>query len=745
MLALIAESQMINVDHQNLHRPLLIMPNALAAEKSPYLLQHADNPVQWLPWGEAAFAKACEEQKPIFLSIGYSTCHWCHVMAHESFANEEVAALLNDHFVPVKVDREERPDVDEVYMSYVQAYTGHGGWPLSAWLTPELKPFFGGTYFPPEDRQGRAGFPSLLKAIAKGWRDERDKLMREADRVITALRDYHAERAGENDPGEHLAEQGGEAFEKGFQYFYESFDEHKGGFGNAPKFPRASNLNFLFRCAAVQGIESELGRMALNMATTTLQKMAVGGIHDHIGGGFHRYSVDDGWFVPHFEKMLYDQAQIAINLLDAHQAADDERFAWVARAIFDYVLRDLAHDAGAFYSAEDADSLLKHGAPDHAEGAFYVWTHAELQAALGEDTAFFCQHFGVTPEGNVPAHLDPQSEFTGKNILHQRQSLAVTASKFGLEPGPAADKLAGLLVKLRAVREQRPRPHLDDKIITAWNGLMISALARAVVSSAPCLRDRRPAYREAAIRAAKFVAAELYDESRGVLYRNYREGRGTNEAFAEDYAYLIAGLLDLYEATFDETWLRWADRLQQTMDERFLDEKAGGYFNSAADDPSIVLRLKEDYDGAEPTPGSVAASNLLRLAAITHDEACKIRGRCAITAAQAVWTKSPQALPEMLCALERVLETPKQVVLVGTPSAADFTELVAVCHERLGARRTLLAMNPRDDTDSWLRERAPWLADMQMINGRATAYVCENFTCQAPVTVAAELRKQLYS
>ncbi len=724
-------------------RPFPFMANALATEKSPYLLQHAGNPVQWLPWGEAAFAKARLEQKPIFLSIGYSTCHWCHVMAHESFENEDVAALLNEYFVSIKVDREERPDVDKVYMSYVQALTGHGGWPLSAWLTPELKPFFGGTYFPPEDRQVRAGFPSMLKAIAKGWVDERDKLIRESERVIGSLREYYAGRNTVVDPGAELAEWGGTAFEKGYQYFFESFDEQQGGFGGAPKFPRASNLNFLFRCAAVQGVESELGREAVRLATTTLQKMAAGGIHDHIGGGFHRYAVDDGWFVPHFEKMLYDQAQIAVNLLDAQLATGDERFAWVAKGIFDYVLRDLTHPDGGFYSAEDADSLLTHGAVDHAEGAFYVWSHNELQQLLGDDAAFFCDHFGVKPEGNVPPPQDPQGEFVLKNILHQRRSLLVSAKTHGLEPEVAAEILATILERLRAVRAHRPRPHLDDKVITAWNGLMISALARGAVAPAACLDDQRGAYRSAAVRAAEFVHRELYDDSRGVLYRNFRNGRGANEGFAEDYAYFIAGLLELYEATFEERWLQWADRLQETMDRLFLDAEAGGYFNSAEGDASIILRLKEDYDGAEPTPGSVAAANLLRLAAITQDESRRVRGRCAIVAMQAVWSATPHALPEMLCALERALEVPRQVVIAGDPTKDDFKALAAVCRERLGPRRSLLAVMPGDAQNSWLQQKVPAMAAMKPVNGRATAYLCENFTCQAPVTVAADLRKLL--
>src|SRR5882724_2203476 len=330
------------------------MSNRLAHEKSPYLLQHAENPVQWYPWTEEAFAKARAEQKPIFLSIGYSTCHWCHVMAHESFEHSEVATVLNEHFVSIKVDREERPDVDRVYMAYVQALTGHGGWPLSAWLTPELKPFYGGTYFPPEDRHGRAGFPSVLRAIAKGWATERAALISESERVVSTLR-AHTQTQSSGEGESDFTEVGGEAFEKGFQYFYEAFDATKGGFGGAPKFPRASNLNFLFRVAAIQGLTSEAGAEAVKMATTTLQKMAEGGIHDHVGGGFHRYSVDDGWFVPHFEKMLYDQAQIAINYLDARLATGREVYGWLAYDIFEYVRAELTSPQGAFYSAEDAD------------------------------------------------------------------------------------------------------------------------------------------------------------------------------------------------------------------------------------------------------------------------------------------------------------------------------------------------------------------------------------------------------
>ena len=714
------------------------MPNSLAHEKSPYLQQHAANPVDWYPWGEEAFAKARAEQKPIFLSIGYSTCHWCHVMAHESFENAELAELLNRYFVPIKVDREERPDVDRVYMAYVQTATGHGGWPLSAWLTPELKPFYGGTYFPPDDRQGRHGFGTVLRALAQGWAKERDQLVAEGNRVIESLQQHFAERAvGGAATVAGLTEPASEAFEKVLQYFHESFDAVEGGFGGAPKFPRASNLDLLFRLGVVRGLESATGREAFEMAEVTLGKMAQGGIRDHVGGGFHRYSVDDEWFVPHFEKMLCDQAQIAVNYLDAYQATRREVYAWVARDTLDYVVRDLAAPAGGFYAAEDADSLTALDGHERTEGAFYLWTKQEVEQVLGADAALICTHFDVNEEGNIGPERDPHGDFTGKNLLRQRQSLAVSARHCGLALETANDQLFASLEKLRLARAQRPRPPCDDKIITAWNGLALSALARAAQGLA------EPGYATAAVLAAEFIQRELYDEGRGVLYRSYRAGRGTSEGFAEDYAFLIQGLIDLYEATFALRWLRWALRLQATMNALFWDEEAGGYFNSAAGDASIVLRLKEDYDGAEPAPSSVAAMNLLRLAPVSGDErGFTDRARRTVAAFQSQWSHAPQALPRMLCALELVLTPPGQVVLVGDPSSPDFRKLAAVLQERSGPRRAVFAVDG-DESRLWFAERAPWLAAMKPVDGRVTAYVCDHAACLPPVNDEAALRALL--
>jgi uncharacterized protein YyaL (SSP411 family) len=799
------------------------MQNALAHEKSPYLRQHADNPVAWFPWGEAAFAKARAEQKPIFLSIGYSTCHWCHVMAHESFEDAGIAALLNEKFVSIKVDREERPDVDRVYMAYVQALAGHGGWPLSAWLTPDLKPFYGGTYFPPKDRYGRPGFANVLRALARGWAEEREKLVAEgaraveilrtkADRVATQEGSTHSTgstsspqassgRASSPQAGFRLRQgyvgqalQADEAFEGAFGYLEESFDEEHGGFGHAPKFPRGSVLNFLFRCAALQGANSDVGRAAVRMATATLQAMARGGLHDQVGGGYHRYSVDARWLVPHFEKMLYDQAQIAVNFIEAHQATGDPRHAWAARDIFDYVLRDLMHPDGGFFSAEDADSAMDAGGTEHAEGVFYLWSADELRTVLGGDFGLVAEHFGVGEDGNVPPEDDPHGEFSGKNILAQRQPLAATARALGLTPEEASEKLVAVLARLREARARRPRPHLDDKILTAWNGLMISALARGAQALDSLGRSERSGQSQpsmgpeiprvarndhggeyakillaAAVRAAEFLRRELFDENSGVVFRAWREGRGATGGFAEDYAFLVQGLLDLYEASFDARWLQWAERLQGKMDELFFDTERGGYFNSRADDVNLVLRLREDYDGAEPAPSSVAALNLLRLAAMLHREDFRERGLRTIEAFRAQWLGAPYALPQMLCALELALQPPPQVVLAGDPRADEFCALAGVLHERLGPRRVLLcamgsgsgqanSTSPFDKLrvpslsrdsgqagsgQAWLAARVPELAAMRPADGSARAYVCNNFACQQPVSDAAALRALL--
>jgi uncharacterized protein YyaL (SSP411 family) len=759
------------------------MSNRLAIEKSPYLRQHADNPVDWHAWGEEALAKARAEQKPIFLSIGYSTCHWCHVMAHESFESPEVAAVLNAHFVPVKVDREERPDLDRVYMTYVQHTTGHGGWPMSVWLTPDGKPFYGGTYFPRDDRQGRPGFISVLNAISRHWQEQREKILTGADEVVQALQ-RHAIEGGSQETGPEgttmpLHEAAGEAMEKCFQYFYDAHDARWGGFGNAPKFPRASAINFLFRTAALQGTKTELGQEAIKMAAHTLQRMAEGGLQDHVGGGFHRYSVDERWFVPHFEKMLYDQAQIAFNYLEAKQATGVEVYAWIARGIFDYVLRDLTSPHGGFYSAEDADSALpgaarsdkEQGASDkkhaHAEGAFYVWTKTEIDAVLGADAAFFCALFGVKEGGNV--EHDPQNEFSGQNVLMQQHSLTVAAREHGLDISAAAEKLLGCLAKLREVRAKRPRPHLDDKVITAWNGLMISALAKGhQVLGANAAPPEATPYLGAATRAAEFIQRELHDPATGTLYRSWREGRSDIPGFAEDYAFLIQGLLDLYEAGFEIRWLQWAEKLQGKMDELFWDaerggvesSRAGGYFNSRADDPTVIVRMKEDYDGAEPAPNSVAALNLLRLdwmlgaAGSAGDGAGASRLTTAATMSyrehalktieslRAQWSRVPHALPQLLCALELALVEPRTVALAGDPQNAGFAALAAVLHEQLEPRRAIFCVDGTE-AQRWLATRKPYLAGMKPLEGGATAYLCENYACRAPVATAEELRRQL--
>ena len=717
--------------------------NRLAGATSPYLLQHADNPVDWYPWGAEAFEAARRRDCPIFLSIGYSTCHWCHVMAHESFEDPDTAALLSAHFVAVKLDREERPDVDRVYMAYLQALAGQGGWPLSVWLTPDLKPFYAGTYFPPQDRQGRAGFPTILKAIARGWSEDRTALVAEAERVVKSLSEIaaqgHEPAAGA--PAT-FAEAAGAAFEKAYGYYAESFDPQNGGFGGAPKFPRPANLEFLLRCAVVQGLGSEAGLEAAGMVASTIAAMARGGIHDHVGGGFHRYSVDAAWFVPHFEKMLYDQAQIAVSALGAWQATGDERHAWLVRDICDYVIADLQGAEGGFHAAEDADSRTASGG-EPVEGAYYVWSFAELEAVLGADAALVAAHFGAEPAGNVPAESDPHGEFKGLNILAQVRPLSETAGSLGLDPQAASDRLVSSLARLKGARAARPRPHRDDKVVTSWNALMISALARASGAPAASLGDRRAGYRTGALSAAAFVDRCLLDLPGGLPRRSWRRGAGSGQGFAEDCSFLIQAWLDLYEVTFDLGWIERAQALQKQMDASFWDTSRGGYFNSAAGAADVVVRLKEDYDGAEPAASSVAALNLFRLAALTGDNDLRERGRRLIGAFRGRWEGFPHAMPQLLCAFESALEAPRHIVLTGSPSSPAFGALVDVVNERLGPRRALIALDASPRSRAFFALRSPWLATMGENDAVATAYVCEEFVCRAPARSPDALRRAL--
>ena len=702
--------------------------NALANEKSPYLLQHAHNPVDWLPWGAAAFEKARAENKPIFLSIGYSTCHWCHVMAHESFENEATAKLMNEHFINIKIDREERPDVDKVYMTYVQATTGGGGWPMSVFLTPDLKPFLGGTYYPPGDRYGRPGFSTLLTRIAEAWKRDRENIIAHGNEVAEQL-----QKASSSAPD--AVSVGKEVLDTALTYFTRTFDSELGGFGDAPKFPRPVALNFLLRTFAREGRESRDGKAALGMALITLQKMAAGGMHDHLGGGFHRYSVDKFWHIPHFEKMLYDQAQLASSYLDAFQITHEVQYANTARDILDYVRRDMTAKDGGFFSAEDADSVIEHGKPEHREGAFYVWTKEDIGRVLGEDAAsLFDRVYGVEADGNAPAGSDPQGEFKGQNTLIERLSVTDAAKLFRKSEEEDATSLADSRKKLFDVRAKRPRPHLDDKIITAWNGLMISAFARA----AQILDDR--AYLEAAQRSAKFLRENLWKD--GALVRSYREGASDVAGFADDYAALIAGLLDLYEADFDTVWLQWAVELQRKQDELFLDAEHGGYFSTAADAKHLLMRMKEDYDGAEPSPNSVSALNLLRLAQITADPALTERAKKTIAAVSEQLARFPAAMPQMLCALDASLVKPRQIVIAGPRDFAATRALLREVHAHyLPGKLLLLADGAAGQ--QWLGERLEFLKTVAPLDGAPAAYVCEDFVCQLPTADVAKLRQLL--
>ncbi len=648
-------------------------PNRLIHEKSPYLLQHAYNPVDWYPWGAEAFQKARKENKPIFLSIGYSTCHWCHVMERESFENDDIAALMNKFFVCIKVDREERPDIDKIYMTAVQATTGSGGWPMSVWLTPELKPFFCGTYFPPDSRYGRPGFQDLLQRVHDVWEANPDAVLKQAGEITAALASHTALPAAGDDKL-HAA-----PLRFGLEQFRRLYDEIHGGFGGAPKFPRPAVLNFLFRAGGKE------------MALFTLRKMGEGGLFDQLGGGFHRYSVDDRWLVSHFEKMLYDQAQLVVSYCEAYQITHDPFYADIARRTCDYVLRDMTNPEGGFYSAEDADS-------EGIEGKFYVWTREEIEAVLGESADIFCRYYGEDEAGNWEH---------GLNVLHVA----------GKSPPPNLEEWRK---ELFAAREKRIRPQRDEKILTSWNGLMISALCKA----AQVLDE--PKYRRAAERAASFILA--HHDRDGKLWRTE-----TVPAVVDDYAFFATGLVDLYETTLDARWLVKARELVDEMIELFYDKENGGFFMNDGRDPSVIVRAKEDYDGAEPSGNSAATLLLLRLAEFTDNHHYREVAEKTLAAFHGHLERAPQAVPQMLCALDFALGKPSQVVIAGQRDAPDTRALRRVVDEHFLPHRVLLLAA---DGGAFAQTLPP-------VAGKATAYVCENFVCHRPTNDPAVLAQQL--
>ena len=714
--------------------------NRLARERSPYLLQHAQNPVDWYPWGDDAFAKARSEDKPIFLSIGYSTCHWCHVMEHESFEREAIAAVLNEHFVAIKVDREERPDVDRVYMTFVQATTGSGGWPMSVWLTPDLKPFYGGTYFPPESKFGRPGFVDILQEIGRVWKAERGKVVESADALTARLISMEQATPAADVPG--VA-----ALEKTVQQFRDAFDPRHGGFGDAPKFPRPSELLFLMREHARAGAPQ-----SVEMVLRTLRAMALGGMRDHTGGGFHRYSVDGGWRVPHFEKMLYDQAQLVLAFVEAAQVSGDPFYAEVAEDTLLYVMREMTDEGGGFYSAEDADSIPPEDADapfaHKKEGAFYLWRAGEVDELLGHDALIVKLRFGIEPEGNAPQ--DPQQEFTGKNLLYVARSIDEVAQAAATSPDDVVDILHRTRLTMFKERLGRPRPQRDDKILAAWNGLMIAAFARMARALRGLGADGRATgapYLEAARRAATFVRERMWNAKSGVLRRRYREGHAEIDGYAEDYAYLIHGLLELFQADPQPMWLEWAIALQRRQDELFWDEQAGGWFSTTGNDPSVLLRMKEDYDGAEPTASSVSVLNLLTLSHLVADAQWGDRIERTLRLFATRLEQMGRGVPMMAAALSTYLAGVQQIVIAEgedgpstrSGSADDALDRAVAMHYLPFA----IQLRVTSEARRALAGSLPFIAAMQPLAGITAAYVCRDFTCRQPVTTVDALEQEL--
>ncbi|MBI3853675.1 MAG: thioredoxin domain-containing protein [Verrucomicrobia bacterium] len=674
--------------------------NRLAREKSPYLLQHAHNPVDWYAWGEDAFTKARAENKPIFLSIGYSTCHWCHVMERESFESEEVAKYLNKHFVSIKVDREERPDVDKIYMTFVQSTTGSGGWPLNCFLTPDLKPFFGGTYFPPENRYGRGSFLSVLQQIVKVWQERRSDVTDSAAQLHEKL-----EAATSNQATTNLILTSS-ALRDAASSFKRMYDSQHGGFGDAPKFPQPSIPRFLLRYA----VHSK-DRDAVQMVLHTCDRMAAGGIHDQIGGGFARYAVDAQWLVPHFEKMLYDNAQLVNLYLDAYLVSGEKHHADVARDIIAYVRRDMTHREGGFYSAEDADSEGK-------EGKFYCWTREELSKLLTpEEFNVAIRYFGVTEKGNFVDHSDP-------NPLPNQNVLSVVDPK--LAPGDQP-LLTSAKKKMFDTRAKRIRPHLDDKVLASWNGLMLGAMARAYA----VLGDE--SYRPAAEKNLAFIQAKLWDAKTKTLYHRWRDGERDSVQLLEAYAFLLAGVIDLYEATLDPKHLDFAIALAEAMTAKFYDAENGGFWQSAAGAKDLILRVKEDYDGAEPSGNSVATLALLKLGAITDRKDFKQAAEKTLRFFSHRLQNFPQAVPYMLSALDFSMEEPKRAVIAGARSKPETRALLRAVHSVYQPNKVVLGN---------VGAVEPFARTLPAKDG-PVVYLCTGTACQPPTKDAQKVQELL--
>lgn len=717
-------------------------PNHLIHEKSPYLLQHAYNPVEWYAWGQTAIDKARQEDKPILVSIGYSTCHWCHVMEEESFANQQIADIMNAHFVCIKIDREERPDLDKIYITAVSALNGSAGWPLNVFLTPsDLKPFFGGTYFPVNDRPGILAWPKLLKRIAYVWEtpDLREKALRSADTVTNIVKNYlvnHPAEDGHNEPfDERLAERA--LISYGTQY-----DKEHGGFSNAPKFPTPVNQNFLLHYDSLQlknTVKTADSKSARGMAVATLEHMANGGIYDHIGGGFHRYATDNDWHVPHFEKMLYDNAQLIDNYATAYQLTAKNRFKIIAEETIAYVLRDMTHPRGGFYSAEDADSLPPDVEADtvrKAEGAFYTWKFQAIEALLEPPMLdIFAYHYGIKPGGNVRA--DPFGEFRGKNIAAIAHSRTETAHYFDMPPDKIDEYIQQAKQILFAKRNERPRPHRDDKVITAWNGLMISALVTAYQTIGTAT------YLKSAMQAAAFIHDELFDHTSQELYRIWREGERKITAIADDYAFLIQGLIDLYESCFDLKWLNWALALMNIQLERFYDPLYGGFFlTSSEHDNNLILRIKEDTDSVFPSANAVSAINLIRLAGLTGNSRYSEYAEKTVRYAYSRLQNHSVGAPQMLIAMRMLSKKPLRIILTGDQKEERFKQMLEPIRSLPRYRRTIAVVNG-DASKNLFSKHLPEIPSMMPVDNNATAYVCDDTNCKAPATTRADIETLL--